>query len=179
MWEIEAILEAVGRPLSEREIGIAMRLQRNPWSPRLEPERYASWKPVDPRAWRMPDRPVPASYVSFLQWSDGGHFRNGDRCFQMCGTGLRQMALDCLLPEFMPGALPFAFNGGGVMYLFDMRRPADAGEYPIVCARAGSFSWKPGCLARVADGFVEACRGRTNVEIALTAALRQALAEQR
>jgi hypothetical protein len=71
----------------------------------------------------------------------------------------------------MPAALPFAFNGGGVFYLFDMREPADAdGEYPVVAAHAGNLGWAghdecypPECWP-VADGLAQACRGRTNIE---------------
>jgi NAD(P)-dependent dehydrogenase (short-subunit alcohol dehydrogenase family) len=35
--------------------------------------------PFDPARWRIPDRPIPASYLSFLRWSDGGEFQTGDR----------------------------------------------------------------------------------------------------
>jgi hypothetical protein len=111
------------------------------------------------------DRPVPPSYLSFVRFSDGGHFQNGDRLFQMYGTGLRQMMLDRDVPEYMPLAVPFAFNGGGVMYMFDMRQPPDAdGEYPIICAHAGYLDFDPRYSPKVADSFLQVCRGRFNVE---------------
>ncbi len=130
--EIEAFLAGLARPLSRREVAEVNRWNTNPFPP-ADP-LHATWQPFDAAAWQMPNRYVPESYLSFLRYSNGGHFRNGDRLFQMYGTGLRQMMLDRCIPEYMPLALPFAFNGGGVMYMFDMRQPAVNGEYPIICA---------------------------------------------
>jgi hypothetical protein len=160
--EIAAFLAELGRPLSPEEIAEVNRWNTNPFRP--SDPLHASWRPFDAAAWRMPDRPVPESYLSFLRYSNGGQFRNGDRLFQMYGTGLRQMMLDRLIPRSMPLALPFAFNGGGVMYLFDMRQPAVNGEYPILCASAGCLDFDPHYSPRVADSFLEVCRGRFNVE---------------
>src|SRR5262249_1777501 len=68
------------------------------------------------------------------------------------------------LPQYMPGAVPVAFNGGGTFYLLDMRQPAVGGEYPVVCAHAGYLSWEPDACCVVADSFVAACRGTVNVD---------------
>lgn len=129
--EIARFLEGLGRPLSAVEIARVNQFQSNPW-PESSPH-HADWRPFDPSGWRMPDRPVPESYLSFLRWSNGGDFANGSRDFHMYGTGLRRMMLKRFLPQYVPGAVPFAFNNGGVMYLFDMREPAVNGEYPILC----------------------------------------------
>ena len=179
-WEIRGCLDALSSPITEDEAAEIVRHQKNPWLQQYHPDEFAAWKPIDPMKWRMPARPVPESYVSFACWSDGGDFRNGERYFQMWGSVLRTFLTTFLVPEYMPDAVPFAFNGGGVMYMFDMRQPARGGEYPIICARTGEFGWQlPGCFARMADGFEEACRGRSNVEESLSAAFQQALAEQR
>src|SRR4051812_47256691 len=37
----------------------------------------------DPGLWKFPTRALPASYLSFLAWSNGGFFLSGDREFQM------------------------------------------------------------------------------------------------
>jgi hypothetical protein len=160
--EIATFLGGLGQPLSAAEIAEVNRFQRNPFS--ASDPHHATWAPFDPSGWQMPDRPVPASYVSFLRWSDGGTFRNGDRYFQMYGTGLRQMMIDRNIPQYMPRALPFAFNGGGVMYMFDMRKKAIKGEYPIICASAGCLTFDPHYSPRVANSFLEVCQGRFNVE---------------
>ena len=111
------------------------------------------------------DRPVPPSYLSFVRYSDGGHFRNGDRLFQMLSVASVRQMLGNDLPEAMPLAVPFAFNGGDVLYLFDMREPPDAhGEYPILCAATDALDFDPHFAPRVADDFLEACRDRFNVE---------------
>jgi hypothetical protein len=160
--EIARFVAEVGRPLTAAEVAAVNRYQSNPW-PESDPH-HAEWRPFDPSVWRMPDRPIPESYISFVRWSNGGDFTNGKRYFQMYGTGLRRMMLDRNIPQHMPGALPFAFNGGGVMYLFDMRESAVDGEYPILCASAGCLTFDPHYSPRVAGSFPEACRGRFNVE---------------
>ncbi|MEU0558103.1 SMI1/KNR4 family protein [Dactylosporangium sp. NPDC006015] len=135
----------------------------------------ASHRPIDASRWQLPERPLPPRYLALLAWSGGGDFGNGERCLQLFPidgpSGVRAMTLAYHLPEYMPGALPFAFNGGGVFYLFDMREPANAdGEYPVVAAHAGNLGWAtheecypPECWP-VADDLAQACRGRTNIE---------------
>lgn len=154
----------LGLPMTRAEIERVNATQRNPWLP-TQPE-HATWQPFDPGAWVMPkDRPVPPSYRSFVRYSDGGSFQNGDRLFQMWGTGLREFLLCYNVPQYMPLAVPFAFNGCGVMYLFDMREPPGAhGEYPIICAGAGCLTFDPHYSPKVADSFPEVCVGRFNVE---------------
>jgi len=158
---------SVGRPLTPDEIETVNRGQQNPF-PRSDP-LYASYRPFDAALWTVPDRPLPAAYLGFLAWSDGGEFRTGDRWFQFFSTldpghGVRAVLLAYHLPQHMPGALPFAFNGGGTFYLFDLRQPAVAGEYPIVCSHAGSQGWEPDAHVRVADSFEAACRGTVCVD---------------
>src|SRR5438874_13163602 len=63
------------RPLSRRETAEIARSQSNPFPP-TDP-LHAVWRPFDPRPWRLPDRPLPTSYLSFFRWSDGGTLVNG------------------------------------------------------------------------------------------------------
>ena len=163
----------VRQPPTEQEIADVAAQQRNLFPPgdRL----HASYRPNDASRWRMSDRPLPASYLALLAWSDGGEFGTGAQWLQLFPTtgpsGVRAMTMAYHLPEYMPGALPFAFNGGGVFYLFDLREPANAdGEYPVVAAHAGNLGWAtheeccpPECWP-VADSLEQACRGRTNIE---------------
>jgi len=163
----------VRRPPTEQEIADVAARQHDPFP--SGHSLHASYQPIDASRWRLPDRPLPPSYLTLLASSDGGDFGTGERWLQLFPTdgptGVRAMALAYHLPEYMPGALPFAFNGGGVFYLFDLREPADAdGEYPVVAAHAGNLGWSthdecypPECWP-VADGLERACRGRTNIE---------------
>ena len=139
---LAGLADEVSKPLSEVEIGRVEASQRNPF-PKIDP-LHAAYRPFDPRAWTLPNRPLPASWLSLLRWSDGGEFRTGEHWFQFFpatapGQGVRAMMLGYELPQYMPAALPFAFDGGGVFHLFDMRCPARGGEYPVVCAAAGSL----------------------------------------
>jgi hypothetical protein len=163
----------VCQPPTEQEIADVAAQQRNMVAPG-GPVR-GSYRPIDASRWQLPHRPLPPSYLALLAWSGSGDFGNGERWLQLFPTdgpsGVRAMTLAYHLPEYMPAALPFAFNGGGVFYLFDMREPANAdGEYPVVAAHAGSLGWAtheecypPECWP-VADCLVQACRGRTNIE---------------
>lgn len=164
---IARFVAEVTRPVSATEIRQVNRGQRNPFPP--GDPFYASWRPFDAAAWAIPARPLPPAYLSFLRWSNGGEFRTGERWFQFFpavdpGSGVRAMLVGYHIPQHMPGAVPVGMNGGGTFYLLDMRQPAVAGEYPVVCARAGALGWKPETCRLVADSFLAACRGTRNVE---------------
>jgi hypothetical protein len=73
------------------------------------------------------------------------------------------MMLAYHVPEYVFGAVPFAFNGAGTFYMFDMRRPAVGDEYPIVCAGAGDLGSDDDC-ALVAGTFLAACSGGIDVD---------------
>jgi len=128
------------------------------------PQEVADDPRFDAAQWSMPNGPLPESYLSFLRYSDGGNFQNGDRYLQMFGTGIRSMMMAYQLPQYMPGAVPFALNGGGVFYLFDMRHSAENGEYPILCAGSGCLDFDPHNSPVVARSFLEVCRGCFNVD---------------
>jgi hypothetical protein len=165
--EIEHFVATVGQPLTPVEVAAVNQSQQNPF-PEGDP-LHAAYRPFDPSAWALPGRPLPPPYLAFLRWSNGGWFRSGEREFGFFATsdptgGVRAMLLAYHLPEYMPGALPFAFNGSGTFYLFDMRRQAVRGEYPVVCSHAGNLGWGPNECCPVADSFEAACRGRVNVD---------------
>jgi hypothetical protein len=124
---------------------------------------------IDPTTWKIPQGPLPDSYRSLLQWSNGAWCRTGEREFGFFCTddpnhGVRAMLLGYELPYYMPGALPFAFDGGGTFYLFDMRQDAVNGEHPIVCAHAGYLDWEPEACWKIADSFLEACRDSRRID---------------
>lgn len=165
--DLDRFVATIGQPLSVAEVAEVNRSQRNPF-PASDP-LHAAYRPFDPSCWEMPNRPLPPDYLSFLRWSNGGWCRTGDREFGFFPTshptgGVREMTLAYHLPQYMPGALPFAFNGGGTFYLFDMREPPRGGNYPVVCAHAGGQGWRPDEHWVVADSFVAACRGSVNVD---------------
>lgn len=165
--DIDRFVATIGQPLSVAEVAEVNCSQRNPF-PASDP-LYATYRPFDPSNWMMPNRPLPPDYLSFLRWSNGGWCRAEDREFGFFPTahptgGVREMILAYHLPQYMPGAVPFAFNGGGTFYLFDMREPADRGNYPVVCAHAGAQGWGLSEHWVIADSFEAACRGSVNVD---------------
>lgn len=165
--DLRRFLATVGQPLSAVDVADIKRAQRNPF-PANDPLATA-WRPPDPAGWVVPGRPPPESYLGFLAWSDGGEFRTGERWVQVFPAldpvhGVRAMMLAYQVPGYMPGAVPFAFNGSGTFYLFDLREPARRGEYPVVAARAGNLGWDAGQVWVVADGFEAACRGTTDID---------------
>ena len=124
---------------------------------------------IDPTKWQLPDAELPASFLDFLQFSNGGDFGNGERWFQFFPAldskhGLRAMLLAYEFPEYMPLALPFAFNGGGTFYAFDLRRKAIDGEYPVVASHASCLGWNSDDHWLVAPTFRQACSGTTNID---------------
>lgn len=149
-------------PLSAEEIAVVAGQQLNPFP--VTHALHDSWRPLDAGGWVLPSqRPLPAAYLSLLAWSDGGEFQNGDRLIQLFPTqgrsGVRAMTLAYEVPHYMPGALPYAFDGGGVFSLFDLRQPAGPdGEYPIVAVHASVLDWAD--AEPVAGRFGDACRKR-------------------
>ena len=73
---------------------------------------------------------------------------------------MREYLLAYHVPQYMPRALPFAFDGSGRFYLFDMRDRPIQGEYPVLYVGAGSLRYED--AVAVASSFVEACRGTTD-----------------
>ena len=157
-----ALLEAeLARPLSPDEIQEITRGQSNPF-PESDP-LHASWTPFDPTPWRIPVRPLPRAYLDFLRHSNGGAFRQGARWFDafLATHEVRAWLLDYHLPQYVPGLVPFAMDGSGGFYLFDMRGEPDAqGEYPIRFGHASALDYDE--TTRIAGSFLDACRGTSD-----------------
>jgi len=159
--ELLALTSTICNLLSDEEVGAINASQRNPFHKKTHP-LYATWKPYDPRRWQLPSKPLPRSYLAFLKWSNGGSFIIGERRFDPLfrADTLRSYLLCYSIPQYMPESLPFAFDGGGCFYLFDMRCDPVKGEYPILFADAGNLGYDDAAV--VAASFVEACKGRTD-----------------
>ena len=159
---IKQFVAEVLRPMSAAEVREANASQSNPF-PKGD-SLYSAWKPYDASKWVIPTGPLPPTYLSLLRWSNGGEFSAGERLYQFFPAldkqhGVRAMMLGYRIPEYMSGAVPFAFDGAGTFYLFDMRRPAVDGEYPAVTAHAGALGWDEDACGVIANSFVAAIRG--------------------
>jgi hypothetical protein len=146
---------SLARPLSSGELGAVNGTQRNPFP--INDHGHSSWHPFSAETWVLPRGPLPPSYLAFLQWSNGGEFRAGKRWFQFVTAGeVRSTLLSYHFPQYMPGALPFAMDGDGGFYVFDMRRAPIGGEYPILTVVAGNLGYDE--AKHLASSFIAACR---------------------
>lgn len=159
--DIEYLQSGVLAPLTSEEIANATSRQRNPFP--VSNSLHATYKPFDPAKWTLPGRRFPSAFVDLLRWSNGGNFTNGERELGVFGTAsLREFLLSYELPEYMRGAVPFAFDGGGGFYLFDMRADPQGDEFPIVFSHSGSLGWGEDEHISVAATFLDACLGTSH-----------------
>jgi len=152
--EIACFVTEFPKPLSETELATT---KTDLLKLKLDIEVY------NPAKWILPNKPFPPSFLNFLSWNNGGWCRKGEREFGFLATfDFREYMLAYMFPEWMESAVPFALNGGGVFYVFDMREEPINGEYPILITKAGNQGYHDAKL--IADSFVEACSGTTNIE---------------
>jgi hypothetical protein len=158
--ELRSLVSSLATPLTEEEAEAINASQSNPF-PSSDPS-HLIYKPFDPRKWLFPTTSLPDSYLDFLGWSNGGSFFTGDRCFDplIACNEVRNHLLGYHVPQYMPGAIPFAFDGGGRFYLFDMRREPIAGEYPILFVGSGNLCYAD--AVHVAASFIDACKGTSD-----------------
>lgn len=158
--ELRALATALLTPVTDEEAAGLIASQSNPF-PAGHP-LHARYTPIDPRTWRLPGRGPPVSYLDFLRWSNGGYFVNGARSFYplFAAGEVRGYLLSYHIPQYMPGVMPFALDGGGNFYLFDMRCASADGEYPVLFVHAGTLSYADTVPA--GESFVDACTRSTD-----------------
>jgi len=158
--ELSAAIKALTSPLSQEELQSIAHSQINPFPP--SDPLYGAYRPFDPAAWVIPNRPFPSDFISFLGWSNGGSFFNQDRHFDpfLSCTELRHYLVGYRFPEYLPGAVPFALDGNSRVYFFDMRRDSESNEYPVLFTSLGDLRYKHSIL--VGDSFIEVCAGTTD-----------------
>ncbi|SHJ11310.1 SMI1 / KNR4 family (SUKH-1) [Clostridium cavendishii DSM 21758] len=139
------------------------------WNKELsEEEKEGLNKWINPENWSFPQRVLPEAYLEFLKYDNGAIFGNGDRYFQFftCqddgNVGLREMNISYEFPEYMKGGVSFAMDGCGNHYIFDMRKEAVNGEYPILTCSSGCLSFEDSKL--VGQTFFEVLNGKTSMD---------------
>jgi hypothetical protein len=105
----------------------------------------------------------PVSWLSFLRWSNGGDFingENGERGFQDMFSleQVREYTTLYGIAHFLPGAIPFAMDGGAALYMFDTRKSPNAGEYPIVFCHSSEVGGGWDSVTRLEDSFLACCQ---------------------
>lgn len=162
--EAEHFISHWNKPLSEGEIAEIRGSQRNPF-PVTDP-LHKLYQPFDPAKWSIPNKRLPAAYLDLLRYSNGGEFGNGARQFQFFSAEeLRAMMLAYEFPEYMPESIPFAMDGCGIHYAWDMRSSSEEDEYPILLSHSGNLGYADS--AHVASTFLELCMGTISAEAIL------------
>lgn len=104
---------------------------------------------------------LPEEYLSLMQESNGGDFISGAREYQFLSVAEAMDAYECyMFPKFMPFAFPFAMDGNGNFYIFNLRA-ADACVYLV---NAGYLSWEQDAYCKIAESFaacIEPNKGQT------------------
>ncbi len=155
--EVRELLAAVARPLDSQQLTYYRGLMAvNPYPPGT-PERD-TYVPSDPAGWPLPSRGLPASYLSFLRWSNGGAFRSRHRRVEfIAARWVRSVMLQNLFPMAAPHVVPFAgVPGEGDWYAFDTVAEPVGGEFPVVYVKHGGTMREPMPLAAT---FPDFCRG--------------------
>ncbi len=101
---------------------------------------------------------LPDEYVELLKESNGGDFLKGEAEYQMFSL-LEVVEYYELynFSEFMPFALPFAMDGCGEFYLFNMRC-SDNAVYKVHC---GDMGWDSEQCSLIANSFRECICNQT------------------
>jgi len=123
----------------------------------IKPEAAATEAEISALSQRL-QHPLPDSYCNFLSWSNGGWARSGEREFGFLDT---QSVVEFMetyeFARSMPGAVPYAWDGGGVFYVFDFRAVLIAGECPNLACESGANFWEHAWP--IGASFLEVCSG--------------------
>ena len=100
------------------------------------------------------------TWLSFLSWSNGGDFTTGERAFQdmFSLAQVREFTTLYCIVQSLPGAIPFAMDGGSALYMFDVRREPVEGEYPTVFCHCSEVADGWEAVTRLESTFVAVCR---------------------
>lgn len=93
---------------------------------------------------------LPAAYLDFLRESNGGDFSKGAREYQFFAVGeILETYAAYQFARYMPFAFPFAMDGSGHFYVFDLRT-LDESVYSV---HASDLGWSED-TRRIADDFI-------------------------
>jgi len=102
-------------------------------------ENYGYISNEDYSAWTIRDFKLPSDYLDLLRKSNGGEFTIGDRSIGFFSLReIREYYLNYEFPTYMPEALPFGLNGGGVFYAYDCREDSNS----VIGVHASDLGWE-------------------------------------
>ena len=143
----------------------------NKWHSKLSNEEEATLKghmtldEIESSSSYFADKIFPMSYLNFLRFCDIDEMENGNRYFQFLSLKeSREYTIAYIFPKWQNGGVTFAMNGGGVHYVFDMRKESTHGEYPIYAVSSGNQGWDNDQAFFLGNSFIEVITATANVE---------------
>ena len=143
----------------------------NKWHSKLSNEEEATLKghmtldEIESSSIYFADKILPISYLNFLRFCDIDEMENGSRYFQFLSLEeIREYTIAYVFLKWLNGGITFAMNGGGVHYVFDMRKESAHGEYPIYAVSSGNQGWEYDEAFFLGNSFTEVITATTNVE---------------
>lgn len=109
----------------------------------------------------FPSQNLPQEYILFLRESNGGVFTHGEREYQFfAAEEVAEMYEAYSFQSYMPNAFPFALDGNGNFYLFDMRKENEA----VYAASSSNMGWGADECYPVAESFAACLQQRETLD---------------
>ena len=111
------------------------------------------------------DKIFPISFLNFLKYCNIQEIENGKRYFVFYSLkDIRDLTISYSYPKWLKGGVPFASNGGGKHYVFDMRQNSINGEYPIYAVDLCNLGWETNGIYLLGNTFLEVVTGKKDVD---------------
>lgn len=95
---------------------------------------------------------LPQDYLNLIKESNGGDFMNGEREYQFLSTDrIIEYYHAYMFQLFMPYAFPFAMDGCGNFYIFNLRENDEC----VYAVSAGDMGWEEDECVKIAGNFME------------------------
>ena len=102
---------------------------------------------------------LPDTYIELLKESNGGDFTTGNREYQLFSVEEAMQAYESYkFSIYMPFAFPFAMDGCGNFYIFNLRNK-DACVYAV---SSGDLEWKE--CHKIADSFLHCLEQKESLD---------------
>lgn len=101
---------------------------------------------------KFPQKSLPYDYISLMHESNGGIYMNGEREYQFLSLKeVTEYYEAYMFSEYMPYAYPFAMDGCGNFYVFNLRTDDEC----VYAVSAGNMGWESDECYKIAKTFKE------------------------
>ena len=169
-WEslfCDAEIYQKNKPLTQKEFDDVLKL----WNSKLSNEekeilqKHMPLNEVEQLSDYFQNRILPTSYSEFLRYCNIVEMMNGERYFQFLSLhDTRAYSIAYMFPKWLNEGITFAMNGGGIHYVFDMRKEIQNGEYPIYAVSSGNLGWGEREAFFLGNSFLDVLTDNSDVE---------------